>query len=114
MSTAIETEISRFHSMTDAQFAAYSRQSEKNRERDNRRNKKKLEEKSRSILEARPVSRSVFPSKVLRLAAEAIQIAEEYDRQFGEENGPLSDEDLTRLATLLLVRAGIELDEFTP
>jgi hypothetical protein len=95
----------KMHAMSDAQFAAYSRAAECNLEIDAHRARKTLERHAPLILEHRPKSRSLYPARVLAIAAQALEIAEDAQA-----------DDLTAafVARHLLAAAGIELDEFSP
>lgn len=98
----------KFHAMTDAQFAAYSRSAERNQAIDDHRSRKTLERHAEAILEARPTTRSAYPARVLAIAAEAIEIAEAWH---GGE--PILPEVALEIARHLLAESGIEPDEFS-
>ena len=95
----------KFHEMSDDQFAAYSRSAERNQNIDDHRSRKTLERHAEAILTARPKTRSLYPARVLAIAAQALEIAEDAQA-----------DDLTAafVARHLLAAAGIELDEFSP
>ena len=99
----------KFHEMSDAQFAAYSRSAERNQDIDDHRSRKTLERHAEAILTARPKTRGVYPARVLAIAAEALEIAEVWH---GGE--PILPAVVQEIARHLLAEAGIEPDEFTP
>lgn len=95
----------KIHAMTDAQFAAYSRSAERNQDIDDHRARKTLERHAEAILEARPTTRSLYPARVLAIAAQAIKIA---------EDAQADDLSAVFVARHLLMAAGIEFDAYTP
>ena len=96
--------IQKFHAMSDAEFAAYSRSAERNQDIDAYRARKTLKEHAELILEHRPKSRNTYPARVLAIAAQALEIAE----RAGLPNAAYV------VASRLLTEAGIEHDEFSP
>ena len=97
--------VQKLHAMSDAQFAAYSRSAERNQDIDDHRSRKTLEKHAPKILTARPKTRSPYPARVLAIAAQALEIA---------ENAQADDLTAAFVARHLLMDAGIELDEFSP
>jgi hypothetical protein len=105
---AIEREIKAYHSMDDSEFRSYERAAEINRERDIR---KKCHRDSVRAPELAARSRrrhALYPVDLLKVAAEALTIAEQAER----DGMKVSAATVIHLCEALLREYSIDVSEF--